>query len=51
MSAPNGGPLSEEEKTFFNTTQRHFPSVVDGQINTCEFLESSKDVVFLIGEL
>jgi hypothetical protein len=49
MSASNGGIPSEEEKNFFNSVQLPFPEIVDGNINTLQFLESSKGVVGLIG--
>lgn len=50
MSASNGGVRSEEEKNFFNSVQLPFPEVIDGKINTLQFLESSKGVVALVGE-
>lgn len=50
MSAPNGGIPSEEEKNFFNSVQIPFPEVIDGKIDTLQFLESSKGVASLIGE-
>lgn len=50
MSASNGGVRSEEEKNFFNSVQLPFPEVIDGKINTVQFLESSKGVVGLVGE-
>ncbi|KDR21924.1 Glycolipid transfer protein [Zootermopsis nevadensis] len=48
MSAPNGGIPSEEEKNFFNSVQIPFPEVIDGKIDTLQFLESSKGVASLI---
>lgn len=50
MSAPNGGVPSEEARNFFNSVQLPFPEVVDGKINTLQFLESSKGVVGLVGK-
>lgn len=50
MSASNGGIPSEEESNFFNSVQLPFPEVIDGKIDTLQFLESSKGVVGLIGE-
>lgn len=50
MSAPNGGVPSEETRNFFNSVQLPFPEVVDGKINTLQFLESSKGVVGLVGK-
>ncbi|XP_069684439.1 pleckstrin homology domain-containing family A member 8 [Periplaneta americana] len=48
MSASNGGIPFEEERNFFNSVQLPFPEVIDGKINTVQFLESSKGVVGLI---
>ncbi|XP_023716242.1 pleckstrin homology domain-containing family A member 8 isoform X3 [Cryptotermes secundus] len=48
MSASNGGVRSEDEKNFFNSVQLPFPEVIDGKINTLQFLESSKGVVGLV---
>lgn len=48
MSASNGGVRCEEEKNFFNSVQLPFPEVIDGKINTLQFLESSKGVVGLV---
>jgi hypothetical protein len=50
MSASNGGVRSEEGKNFFNSVQLPFPEVIDGKINTLQFLESSEGVVGLVGE-
>ena len=50
MSAPNGGVPSEEARNYFNSVQLPFPEVVDGKINTLQFLESSKGVVGLVGK-
>jgi len=50
MSAPNGGVPSEEARNFFNSVQLPFPEIVDGKINTLQFLESSKGVVGLVGK-
>jgi hypothetical protein len=49
MSASNGGVRTEEETNFFNSVQLPFPDVIDGKINTLQFLESSKGVVSLVG--
>jgi hypothetical protein len=50
MSASNGGVISEEEKNCFNSMKLLFPEVIDGKINTLQFLESSTGVVGLVGE-
>ena len=50
MSASNGGIPSEEDNNFFNCVQACFPDVIDGKINTCQFLESSRGVVGLVGK-
>jgi hypothetical protein len=50
MSAPNGGVPAEEARNYFNSVQLPFPEVVDGKINTLQFLESSKGVVGLVGK-
>jgi hypothetical protein len=50
MSASNGGVPSEEARNFFNSVNLSFPEVIDGKINTIQFLESSKGVVGLVGE-
>ncbi|PSN33678.1 Pleckstrin domain-containing family A member 8, partial [Blattella germanica] len=44
----SGEFLSNEDEIFFNSVQLSFPEVIDGQINTWQFLESSKGVVRLI---
>ncbi|GFG33571.1 hypothetical protein Cfor_03466 [Coptotermes formosanus] len=48
MSAANGGVPSEEAKTYFSSVQLLFPEVIDGKINTLQFLESSRGVVGLV---
>jgi hypothetical protein len=50
MSAANGGVPSEEAKTYFSSVQLLFPEVIDGKINTLQFLESSRGVVGLVGK-
>lgn len=50
MTASNGGIPSDEIKNYFNSIQSPFPVVVEGKIDTQQFLEASRGVVSLIGK-
>lgn len=50
MTASNGGIPSDEIKNYFNSIQSPFPVVVDGKIDTQQFLEASRGVVSLVGK-
>lgn len=50
MSVSNGG-LQSEVNNYFNTLQTPFPSPIEGKLDTLQFLDASKGVVSLIGEL
>lgn len=50
MTASNGGIPSDEIKNYFNSIQSPFPALVDGKIDTQQFLEASRGVVSLIGK-
>lgn len=50
MTASNGGIPSDEIKNYFNSIQSPFPVIVEGKIDTQQFLEASRGVVSLIGK-
>ncbi|XP_067004203.1 pleckstrin homology domain-containing family A member 8-like [Anabrus simplex] len=48
MAGSNRQSLPEAERTYLNTLQTPFPSIVDGKIETEDFLEAVKGVLVLI---
>ncbi|XP_049808139.1 glycolipid transfer protein [Schistocerca nitens] len=48
MSSPTNKASSHGRKNFFTTVQVPFPDVIEGKINTSNFLEASKGVVELV---